>query len=90
MWNFLRRFGAESDVPADRDVAGSRAFGGVPNAAYPDQQCTTGTTPNGLFVGRVAGEDVGAFEESGAERRAAAVRARARDARARDQASDPA
>jgi hypothetical protein len=42
----------------------------VPDPSQPDQASTTGTTPSGDYVGRIAGDDAGAFEESGAERRA--------------------
>ena len=38
----------------------------------PDQGSTTGTTPDGEYVGRVAGQDVGYAGETGAERRAEA------------------
>lgn len=65
---------SESDVAADPQTAGSRETGGVPNPEAPDQTSTTGTTPNAEFVGRVAGEDVGYEEETGAERRAEADR----------------
>jgi hypothetical protein len=63
----------ERDVEPDEGVAASRDEGGVPNPEHPDQQTTTGTTPNEEFVGRVAGQDVGYAEETGAERRAAAA-----------------
>jgi hypothetical protein len=43
----------------------------VEDKDHPDQHTTTGTTPSGTFVGRVAGDDTGAGEETGAERRAA-------------------
>jgi hypothetical protein len=62
---------AESDVQEDPDRAATRETGGVAAPEEPDQHTTTGTTPNETFVGRVAGEDVGAGEETGAERRAA-------------------
>jgi hypothetical protein len=62
---------AESDVQADPKRADSRDTGGVPNESMPDQGSTTGTTPDGGFVGRVAGDDTGYEEETGAERRAA-------------------
>ncbi|RKS72997.1 hypothetical protein BZB76_3677 [Actinomadura pelletieri DSM 43383] len=74
MGTFFNRNGPEDDVPLDAAVAWSRAEGGEPNPAYPDQHCTTGTTPSTTFVGRIAGDDVGHWEESGAERRAAAAR----------------
>ena len=60
----------EDDVRSDEGQALSRATGGVENPEHPDQGSTTGTTPSGEFVGRVAGDDVGYFEEQGAERRA--------------------
>lgn len=72
----LRRRKPESDAPADPAVARSRETGGKQNPGYHDQHTTTGTTPSGPFVGRVTGEDAGAVEESGAERRAAARRSR--------------
>jgi hypothetical protein len=62
---------AESDVKRDPGRVDSRATGGVPDSSQPDQSSTTGTTPDGEFVGRAAGQDVGAEEEQGAERRAA-------------------
>jgi hypothetical protein len=65
-----RRESAERDVEPDHGVARSRETGGVPNPGHPDQRTTTGTTPDEEFVGRVAGEDVGYAEETGAERRA--------------------
>ncbi len=62
----------ESDVDRDEQEALSRATGGVPAPDAPDQGSTTGTTPSDVFVGRVAGQDVGYAGETGAERRAAA------------------
>ncbi len=64
--------GAESDLPADKHVASSRDTGGVPDEDAPDQASTTGTTLNEEFVGRVAGQDAGFDEETGAETRAEA------------------
>jgi hypothetical protein len=64
----------EEDVPVDRGVARSRETGGVENPEQPDQASTTGTTPSDLFVGRVAGEDVGYAGETGAEARSVAAR----------------
>jgi hypothetical protein len=63
----------EADVARDDVTARSRATGGVPDPAAPDQHSTTGTTPSEEFVGRVAGQDVGAGEDTGAERRAEAA-----------------
>ena len=62
----------EGDAPQDAGVAFDRSTGGVENPDTPDQNETTGTTPNDKFVGRVAGVDVGYEEEQGAEVRAAA------------------
>ena len=61
---------AESDVQADDERVNSRETGGVEDPSKPDQGSTTGTTPDGEYVGRVAGQDVGYAEETGAERRA--------------------
>jgi hypothetical protein len=70
----------EDDVDQDDGQALSRATGGVEDPAEPDQGSTTGTTPNGEFVGRIAGADVGYAGETGAERRAAAAEATEGDA----------
>lgn len=69
-----RSAGAESDAPGDPHTAFSRETGGVPNAEAPDQHSTTGSTPSGEQVGRVAGADPGDAELSGAEVRAEARR----------------
>jgi hypothetical protein len=61
----------EEDVNPDDAEALSRATGGVPDPAAPDQASTTGTTPKGEYVGRIAGDDVGYEGEQGADRRAA-------------------
>jgi hypothetical protein len=58
----------EEDVRPDDEQALSRATGGVDNPDMPDQGSTTGTTPSGEFVGRVAGQDVGYAEEQGSDR----------------------
>ena len=68
----------EADVQSDDKVAASRATGGVPDPSHPDQNSTTGTTPNEKFVGRVGGADPGYSGETGAERRAAAEAGQAR------------
>jgi hypothetical protein len=60
----------EDDTAADPARADSRATGGVTDGGKPDQGSTTGTTPDDEYVGRVAGQDVGYEEETGAERRA--------------------
>ncbi len=60
----------EDDVDRDDAQALSRATGGGDTEA-PDSGSTTGTGESESFVGRVAGQDVGYAEETGAERRAA-------------------
>ena len=60
----------EDGATPDDAQALSRATGGVEDPSAPDQGSTTGTTPSGEFVGRVAGQDVGYAEEQGGERRA--------------------
>lgn len=67
---------SESDVPDDPHVAGSRRTGGRDPDGEPDTHSTTGTTESGSFVGRVAGEEADDTDESGAERRAEALRRR--------------
>ncbi|MFN2560032.1 MAG: hypothetical protein ABR571_01885 [Jatrophihabitans sp.] len=63
---------AEPDVQGDRERVDARDTGGVPDESKPDQGSTTGTTPDDEYVGRVAGQDVGYAEETGAERRSEA------------------
>ncbi len=60
----------EDDVDRDDAQALSRSTGGG-GSDQPDASSTTGTGDSGEFVGRVAGQDVGYAEETGAERRAA-------------------
>lgn len=59
-----RRFASEDDVPRDDKEALSRDTGGVEDPDAPDQASTTGTTPKGSYVGRVAGQDVGYVGET--------------------------
>ena len=61
----------EEDVSPDDAEALSRATGGVEDPDAPDQGSTTGTTPTGEFVGRIAGQDVGYAGEQGSDRLAA-------------------
>jgi hypothetical protein len=61
----------EEDVTPDDAQALSRATGGVEDPDAPDQASTTGTTPKGEYVGRIAGDDVGYAGEQGADRREA-------------------
>lgn len=67
---FVRAPRSEDDVGRDTGVARSRAHGG-PTALgdVADAGTTTGTADNQLFVGRVAGDDLGYAEETGAEAR---------------------
>ena len=62
---------SESDVASDPHLAGSRDTGGKPDPEAPDQSSTTGSSPTSEYLGRIAGDDPGDVEESGAERRAA-------------------
>jgi hypothetical protein len=59
----------ERDISLDESVANARDTGGEPGRRR-DQASTTGTTPTEEYVGRIAGDDVGYAEETGAERRA--------------------
>lgn len=62
----------EHSTPAGTaEVHSGRAedTGGKPEDAAADQHSTTGTTPKGTFVGRIAGDDPG-YLETGAEKRA--------------------
>ena len=61
---------AEGDTAGDAALADSRDTGGVQDEDAADQAVTTGPTPKGEYVGRVAGDDIGYAEETGAERRA--------------------
>lgn len=70
---FRRKHPTEDDVPLDKAVAWSREHGGVPDPDKPDQGSTTGTTASGEFVGRASADEAGDYQESGAERRAAAA-----------------
>lgn len=62
---------AEPDVQADPARADARDTGGVRDPDKPDQGSTTGSTPDDEYVGRIAGDDPGYAEETGAERRSA-------------------
>lgn len=61
---------AEPDVEGDEARVDSRDTGGVPDPDASDEGSTTGSTPDDEYVGRVAGQDSGYEEETGAERRA--------------------
>jgi hypothetical protein len=60
----------EPDVQSDPARVDSRQIGGVEEPDAEDEGSTTGATPDGEYVGRVAGQDAGFEEETGAERRA--------------------
>ena len=68
---------SEQDVPADPKVASSRATGGEHegtvdgSGTFGDATSETGTGETGDFVGRVAGDDPGYADETGAEARRA-------------------
>ncbi|MBE7189568.1 hypothetical protein [Jatrophihabitans endophyticus] len=59
----------EPDTEGDEAVANSRATGGE-QKSQPNQASTTDTSEDEEYVGRVAGDDIGYEEETGAERRA--------------------
>jgi hypothetical protein len=63
------RYGTEADVDPDSDQARIRETGGKPGPERGDDTSTTGTAPNDVFVGRVAGDDLGYAGETGAEKR---------------------
>jgi hypothetical protein len=63
----------EADADDQGGLAASRETGGVVEPDQPDQASTTGSTPTPEYVGRVAGDDLGYAEETGAERRAEAA-----------------
>ena len=66
--------GSGDDVALDPALASSRAIGGEHVELSGDRGSTTGTGRTGVFVGRVAGDDVGYAGETGAERRAEDLR----------------
>jgi hypothetical protein len=58
----------------DPALASNRATGGEHVELTGDRGSVTGTGQTGEFVGRVAGDDLGYAGETGAERRAEALR----------------
>lgn len=63
----------ESDIAFDPHTVNTRATGGSPTQ-HGDSAATTGTGLSALFVGRVAGEDLGYCQTTGAEVRAEYLR----------------
>ena len=63
---------AEADTQSDDELASSRDTGGVHKDDDPNEASTTSTSKDEEYVGRVAGDDIGYEEETGAERRAEA------------------
>lgn len=61
---------AEADVDPDEARVDSRETGGVRDPGASDEGSTTSGTPDDTYVGRVAGQDSGYEEETGAEARA--------------------
>ena len=66
--------GSGEDVASDPALASSRATGGEYVELSGDRGSVTGTGKTDEFVGRVAGDDLGYAGETGAERRAEALR----------------
>jgi hypothetical protein len=65
--------GSGEDVAADPGLASNRATGGEHDELSGDRGSVTGTGRSEVFVGRIAGDDLGYAEETGAERRAEAL-----------------
>lgn len=63
------RYGTEPDVEPDYGQARMRETGGEPARDGGDAAATTGPAPNDMFVGRVAGDDLGYVGDTGAEKR---------------------
>jgi hypothetical protein len=63
-----RRYDRQDDIGTDPALANSRPIGGDPTQRE-DSGTTTGTGENEEFVGRIAGQDLGYEEETGAEAR---------------------
>ncbi|WP_327686549.1 hypothetical protein [Streptomyces sp. NBC_00467] len=71
VWGWVRGHlgGRTTEFPAEVHSGRSEDSGGKPDSEAVDRHSTTGTTPNDVFVGRVAGDDPG-YLETGAEKRA--------------------
>jgi hypothetical protein len=66
--------GSGEDVAGDPALASNRATGGEHAELSGDRGSVTGTGKSQVFVGRIAGDDLGYAGETGAERRAEALR----------------
>ncbi|PIM72679.1 hypothetical protein CTU88_11165 [Streptomyces sp. JV178] len=71
VWSWVREHlrGRTNEPSAEVRSGRPEDTGGKPDTEAADRHSTTGTTPNDVFVGRVAGDDSG-YLETGAERRA--------------------
>ncbi|CAM5287501.1 hypothetical protein GCM10010261_38850 [Streptomyces pilosus] len=71
VWSWVRERMAGRTTGPSAEVCSGRSedTGGTPDTEAADRHSTTGTTPNDVFVGRVAGDDPG-YLETGAEKRA--------------------
>ncbi|CAL9348260.1 hypothetical protein [Streptomyces griseomycini] len=71
VWSRVReRLGGRTTEPSAEARSGrSEDTGGKPDPEAADLHSTTGTTPDDVFVGRVAGDDPG-YLETGADKRA--------------------
>lgn len=70
VWSWIRaHLGGRTTEPSEVRSGRSRDTGGKPDTEVADRHSTTGTTPNDVFVGRVAGDDPG-YLETGADKRA--------------------
>ncbi len=72
VWSWVREHlgGRTTEEPLAEVRSGRpQDTGGKPDTEAADRHSTTGTTPNDVFVGRVAGDDPG-YLETGAEKRA--------------------
>ncbi|MFG2029984.1 hypothetical protein [Streptomyces sp. NPDC048825] len=69
-WVHAHLLGGRTTEPSAEVRSGrSEDTGGKPDTEAADPHSTTGTTPNDVFVGRVAGDDSG-YLETGADKRA--------------------
>jgi hypothetical protein len=71
VWSWIREHlgGRKTEPSAEVRSGRPEDTGGKPDTEAADRHSTTGTTPNDVFVGRVAGDDPG-YLETGADKRA--------------------